>query len=132
MELDYAFHDPYADSRVRGRDIHSDYGYGEHCCPLVVDTICVAAIVFSIAGASLLLARVIQIEIDPPRIRKRSLLFGSQKYGKLTLHKSVIQQGMKQIWLEGARVYSMASRMHSAWLANFKKCTMLKAKANKI
>ena len=97
MELDYASPDPYADSRVSGTDIRSDYGYGDHCCPLVVDTICVAAIVFSIAGASLLLARVIQIEIDPPRRRKRSLLFGSHKEGK---HSVYVQQGMKQIWLE--------------------------------
>ena len=82
MELDYAFPDPYADIRVSGTDIRSDFGYGDHCCPLVVDTICVAAIIFSIVGASLLLARVIQIEIDPPRRRKRSLLFGSHEEGK--------------------------------------------------
>ena len=86
MELDYAFPDPYADSRVSGTDIRSDYGYGDYCCPLVVDTICVAAIVFSIAGASLLLARVIQIEINPPRRRKRSLLFGSHKEGKHSVY----------------------------------------------
>ena len=51
----------------------SGYG-GEECCPLVVDLICLAAILASIAGASVLLARVIQIEIMTNGRRKRSLL----------------------------------------------------------
>ena len=50
----------------------SGYG-GEECCPLVVDLICLAAILASIAGASVLLARVIQIEIMTNGRRKRSL-----------------------------------------------------------
>ena len=38
-------------------------GHGDKCCPLVVDPLCLAAILLSIAGASVLLARTIQIEI---------------------------------------------------------------------
>ena len=56
---------------------HSGGGYhDDKCCPLVVDALCLAAILGAIAGAALLLARVIQIEIMPGR-RKRSLTFKS-------------------------------------------------------
>ena len=52
-----------------------DSGYGgAQCCPLVVDAICLAAILGSIAGASVLIARTMQIEITNVR-RKRSLPF---------------------------------------------------------
>ena len=62
----------------------SGYG-GAQCCALVVDAICLAAILGSIAGASVLIARTIQIEITnvkrsvpftgEPAGRKRSLPF---------------------------------------------------------
>ena len=60
---------------------HSGYGHSggyheEKCCPLVVDFLCLAAILGAIAGAALLLARVIQIEIMAGR-KKRSLPFTS-------------------------------------------------------
>ena len=56
---------------------HSGGGYhDDKCCPLVVDFLCLAAILGAIAGAALLLARVIQIEIMAGR-RKRSLPFKS-------------------------------------------------------
>ena len=52
-----------------------DSGHGgAQCCPLVVDAICLAAILGSIAGASVLIARTMQIEITNVR-RKRSLPF---------------------------------------------------------
>ena len=65
-----------------GHSGHSGYGHSgggyheEKCCPLVVDFLCLAAILGAIAGAALLLARVIQIEIMAGR-RKRSLPFKS-------------------------------------------------------
>ena len=57
-----------------GHSGHSggDDGHKDQCCPLVVDALCLAAILASIAGASVLLSRVIQIEITtqaPPRFR---------------------------------------------------------------
>ena len=55
-----------------GHSGHS--GHGDKCCPLVVDAICLAAILGSIAGASVLIARTMQIEITNVR-RKRSLPF---------------------------------------------------------
>ena len=48
-------------------------GHGDKCCPLVVDPLCLAAILLSIAGASVLLARTIQIEITTAAPNKRSL-----------------------------------------------------------
>ena len=59
-----------------GHSGHSGHsGGGDKCCPLVVDALCLAAILGSIGGASFLLARVIQIEINAPGRRKRSLPF---------------------------------------------------------
>ena len=57
---------------------HSGGGYGhkDQCCPLVFDALCFAVILSSIAGASVLLSRVIQIEIMAGR-RKRSLPYKS-------------------------------------------------------
>ena len=46
-----------------GYGSHSGYGQKEACCPLVVDFLCLAAILGAIAGASLLLSRVFQIEL---------------------------------------------------------------------
>ena len=54
-----------------GHSGHS--GHGDKCCPLVVDAICLAAILGSIAGASVLIARTMQIEIT--MTRKWSLPF---------------------------------------------------------
>ena len=60
-----------------GHSGHS--GHGDHCCPLVVDALCLAAILGSIAGATVLIARTIQLEITMttggPGRRKRSLPF---------------------------------------------------------
>ena len=52
---------------------HSSGGYGkkDECCPLVVDALCLAAILGAIAGAALLLNQVIMLEITPPGRRKR-------------------------------------------------------------
>ena len=52
------------------------YHEEEKCCPLVVDPLCVGAILLSIAGATLLLARTFQIELTMVR-RKRSLPYKS-------------------------------------------------------
>ena len=53
-----------------GVDRNDHYGghsgshhHSEHCCPLVVDALCVAAILLSIAGATTFLARSFQIEL---------------------------------------------------------------------
>ena len=62
-----------------GYGSHSGYGQKEACCPLVVDTLCLVAILFAIAGAAFLLMRLIQIELTMvpanPRRRRRSLVF---------------------------------------------------------
>ena len=45
---------------------HSDYDYpynDEECCPLVVDLLCLAAIIASIAGATVLISRLMMIEL---------------------------------------------------------------------
>ena len=60
MDLDYAMSytsDPYAEICSIDTDMHSDYGYEHHdnqCCPLVVDFMCLAAILGAIAGATVL------------------------------------------------------------------------------
>ena len=49
-----------------GTGVNSGYGndnQDEECCPLVVDKLCVLAILLSIAGASIFLARTFQIEL---------------------------------------------------------------------
>ena len=47
-----------------GYGSHHDHGYGkEECCPLVVDLLCLAAIMFAIAGATFLLQRLLMIEL---------------------------------------------------------------------
>ena len=56
-----------------GHGSHSGSGYGggkEACCPLVVDTLCLAAILGAIAGAAVLLARVFQIELTGRRKKR--------------------------------------------------------------
>ena len=52
---DYNDHDRY-DSH--GGHSASGYGKKEECCPLVVDLLCLAAIIFSILGATLFLRQV--------------------------------------------------------------------------
>ena len=42
---------------------HSGHYHEEKCCPLVVDTLCVAALLGAIAGATFLLSRTFQIEL---------------------------------------------------------------------
>ena len=76
MNLHYAASDPYAECSFSGTGVHSDYGYGYHddkCCPLVVDPIYLGAILLSIAGATVLLGMVIEMEIMMGGRRKRSL-----------------------------------------------------------
>ena len=73
--------DPYAEASFgffkkekdhSGTGFHSGHGFeyldGE-CCPLVVDLLCLGVILFSIAGATLLLARVTEIELMARRRR---------------------------------------------------------------
>ena len=53
---------------------HHHSGYHEvHCCPLVVDPLCLAAILGAIAGATVFLARTFQIELTGRRRRKREI-----------------------------------------------------------
>ena len=81
--------DPYAEASFgffkkdkdhSGTGFHSGHGFeyldGE-CCPLVVDLLCLGVILFSIAGATLLLARVTEIELMARRRRRRSVLYTS-------------------------------------------------------
>ena len=42
---------------------HSGYSDNEQCCPLVVDALCLAAILGAIAGATVLLQRVFMVEL---------------------------------------------------------------------
>ena len=77
--LDYDYND---DGDIDRNDRHSGYGgYGSHsgsgygggketCCPLVVDALCLAAILGAIAGAAVLLARVFQIELTGRRKKR--------------------------------------------------------------
>ena len=79
--------DPYAESSFgffkkdkdySGSGVQSGYGHEYHdreCCPLVIDLLCLGAIMFSIAGASILLSRVMEIELMTGR--KRSLPYQS-------------------------------------------------------
>ena len=63
------------------------YGYKYQCCPLVIDTWCLATILASIAGAAVFLSWVIQIEIMDGR-RKWTLPFKSCSLeGKLAHQK---------------------------------------------
>ena len=57
-----------------GHSGHSSHGK-DQCCPLVIDSICLAAVLVSIAGATILLSRVIQLEITNVGRRMRSLPF---------------------------------------------------------
>ena len=68
LSLFYPSHPYYSDT-----DIHSGYERQDNqCCPLVVDLFCLAAILGAIAGATVLVARVTEIElcsIDGENIR---------------------------------------------------------------
>ena len=73
----YDYHDD--DHDVHGGHSASGYGKKEECCPLVVDLLCLAAILFAIAGAAFFLMRVIQIELtmvpaNPGRRKRRRSL----------------------------------------------------------
>ena len=62
---------------------HSDYDYpynDEECCPLVVDLLCLAAIIVSIAGATFLLSRVMQIELTMTNNRRRRSISYTSSY----------------------------------------------------
>ena len=80
LDHDYLYY-----SGIDRSDRHSSYGgydsHSEHCCPLVVDTVCLAGLLLSIAGATVFLARVFQIELTGRR-RRRSLP-----------HKAVVLKG---------------------------------------
>ena len=55
-----------------GHSGHSGgYGKKDECCPLVVDLLCLAAILGAIAGASLLLNQVIMLEIMTGKRRRK-------------------------------------------------------------
>ena len=66
--------DEYSHSSGHGHGHKAQGAYfeDEKCCPLVVDLLNLAAIIFSIAGAALLLSQVIAIEIMAGR-KRRSL-----------------------------------------------------------
>ena len=52
------------DGEHGGYGSHHDHGYGkEDCCPLVVDLLCLAAVLFAIAGATILVQRLIMVEL---------------------------------------------------------------------
>ena len=79
-------------------DYHNDH-YGGHdgnddkCCPLVVDPLCLLAILAAIAGAAVLLQRVLQVELcmvdgNPVtlfvaecRVRRKRSAFGRLRWG---------------------------------------------------
>ena len=68
---DHSGNDRHSDSGGYGSHSGSGYGGGkEECCPLVVDALCLAAILGAIAGASILLARVLQIELTGRRKKR--------------------------------------------------------------
>ena len=86
-----------------GHSFHSGYGEVEGCCPLVVDILCLTAILGAIGGAAVLLARLIQVElcrladgtiVNAPcnrRRRKRSRgLLHSLLLGKLEVSYSAL------------------------------------------
>ena len=49
---------------------HSGSYHDNKCCPLVVDALCLAAILGAIAGAAVLLSRVFQIELTGRRKKR--------------------------------------------------------------
>jgi hypothetical protein len=49
----------------------SSHGKEDECCPLVVDLICLAILLAALVGATVLLGRVIQIEIMMGRRKRR-------------------------------------------------------------
>ena len=53
-------HDHYGGHSGHGH--HSGY-HEDHCCPLVVDALCLAALLGAVAGATAFLARTFQIEL---------------------------------------------------------------------
>ena len=79
-----------------GHGSHSGSGYGggkEACCPLVVDTLCLAAILGAVAGAAALLNQVIMLEIMPPgRRRKRRATLAK------TIDSGELRQCNRPIW----------------------------------
>ena len=72
----HSAHGGHSSGYGHGHSGHSGYGHEDKCCPLVVDLLCLAAILGAILGASLLLARVIAIEITPPGRRKKRSIAG--------------------------------------------------------
>ena len=65
MDPDYALSLFYtSDPYYSDTDIHSGFErHDNQCCPLVVDFLCLAAILGAIAGATVLVARIFQIEL---------------------------------------------------------------------
>ena len=59
-----------------GNPGHSGYNMKEECCPVVVDAWCLAALLGSIAGATLLLIRTFQIELTMVGRRNRPVFGG--------------------------------------------------------
>ena len=81
LDYDYGYHSGNdRTDRHSGYGSHSGSGYGkEECCPLVVDALCLAAILGAIAGAAVLLARVFQIELTNVGRRKKRFADESQE-----------------------------------------------------
>ena len=80
LDYDYGYHSGNdRNDRHSGYGSHSGSGYGkEECCPLVVDALCLAAILGAIAGAAVLLARVFQIELTNVGRRKKRFALDSE------------------------------------------------------
>ena len=77
---------------------HHHSGYHEvHCCPLVVDPLCLAAILGAIAGATVFLARTFQIELTGRRRRKREI---EAPFGSTAGFYS-----RTRLWIEGKKYY---------------------------
>lgn len=73
-------HKDYGGGGYNDHSGHSASGYGgghkedEECCPLVVDALCLFAILGAIAGATVFFRQVITIELTGRRRKKRSPL----------------------------------------------------------
>ena len=63
--------DAYGSLGGGGHGHHGGHGYKEECCPLVIDYLCLALILGSIAAATVFLNQVIQVEIMMVRRRRK-------------------------------------------------------------
>ena len=90
-----------------GNQSGNDYHDIEECCPLVVDFMCVAAIILSIAGAAVFLSRVFQIELcnvngndvnTPCNNRRKKRAFGYYEEQLQLMIEGKIQNFVEHFW----------------------------------